>query len=70
MTLTDEKSLNLQVVDWLYRPFVEPYHGHKTITVVSGDTLEVNIEVRRTRVFVVLRANLCLLSLLCVLNSN
>ncbi|KAL5270637.1 hypothetical protein ACHWQZ_G001366 [Mnemiopsis leidyi] len=43
--LSTEKSLTLQVVDWLYRPFVYPYHGHTSITVVSGDTLEANIEV-------------------------
>ena len=45
MLLTTEKSLELLVVDWLYRPFVYPYKGHETITVVSGDTLEANIEV-------------------------
>ena len=43
----DEASLTLQVVEWLYRPFVYPYQGHETITVVSGDTLEANIEVGR-----------------------
>ena len=40
-----EASLNLDVVEWLARPFVYPYHGHSSITVVSGDNLEVNIEV-------------------------
>ena len=49
--LTTEKSLELLVVDWLYRPFVYPYHGHKIITVVSGDTLEVNIEVRAVSIY-------------------
>ena len=38
-------SSKLSVVFWLARPFVYPYHGHETITVVSGDELEVNIEV-------------------------
>ena len=43
--LTDEKMLELKVVGWLYTPFVYAYHGHEEITVVSGDTLEANIEV-------------------------
>eukprot|EP00116_Pleurobrachia_bachei_P002824 sb/3463086/ len=44
-TLTSEAHLNLEAVEWLATPFVYPYHGHQTITVVSGDTLEANIEV-------------------------
>ena len=42
---TNSASLTLEVVEWLAAPFVYPYHGHENITVVSGDTLEANIEV-------------------------